>query len=187
MKVMQTSISGVIKIQPTVHLDPRGYFFESFKSSNFQALGLPSNFVQDNQAQSTKGVLRGLHYQLKFPQGKLVWVSAGKVLDVAVDIRQNSPTFGLYESAILDDENHTRFYIPPGFAHGYHVLSNTAIFQYKCTDTYHPEDEYGVKWDDLGIGIPWGIGDKLVSEKDNLLSNLMDINPKLLPIFEENI
>ncbi|MBC8346331.1 MAG: dTDP-4-dehydrorhamnose 3,5-epimerase [Candidatus Marinimicrobia bacterium] len=186
MKVMQTSIPGVIKIQPKVHLDLRGYFFESFKSTEFQSHGLPTNFVQDNQAKSTKGVLRGLHYQLRYPQGKLVWVSEGKVLDVAVDIRQNSPTFGQFESAILDDENHTRFYIPSGFAHGYYVLSDSAIFQYKCTDTYHPEDEYGVQWNDPDIGIPWGSGDKLVSEKDKNLSNLKDINSKLLPTFEKD-
>ena len=185
MKVTQTSIGGVVKIQPNVHLDNRGYFFESFKSSDFEAHGLPSKFVQDNQAKSSKGVLRGLHYQLNFAQGKLVWVSEGKVLYVAVDIRKGSPTFGQFESALLDNETHTRFYIPPGFAHGYFVLSETAIFQYKCTDVYHPEDEYGIYWDDPEIGIEWGIGDKLVSEKDHILPLLKDMDPNLLPMYRE--
>ncbi len=185
MKVINTSIPGVLKIQPKVHLDQRGYFFESFKTTDFLSHGLPTSFVQENQAKSAKGVLRGLHYQLKYPQGKLVWVSKGKVLDVAVDIRQNSPTFGQYESAVLDDEDHTRFYIPPGFAHGYFVISDSAIFQYKCTEIYHPEDEYGIHWDDTDIGIAWGNGDKLVSEKDKILSNLKDINSKLLPMCKE--
>ncbi len=187
MKVSKTSIPGVVKIQPKVHKDQRGYFFEFFKISDFEKHGLPKNFVQDNQAKSSRGVLRGLHYQLDHAQGKLVWVSRGKVLDVAVDIRRGSPTFGHYESAILDDESHTRFYIPPGFAHGYYVLSESAVFQYKCTDLYHPEDEYGLHWDDPEIGIEWGNGDKLVSAKDRILPHLKEMDPKLLPpYFKEN-
>ena len=183
MKVIQTTILGVVIIEPTVHSDKRGYFFESFKRSDFQEHGLPTHFVQDNQAKSTKGVLRGLHYQLEYPQGKLVWVTAGKVMDVAVDIRKESPTFGQHVSAALDNKTHNRLYIPPGFAHGYYVLSETAIFQYKCTDYYHPEDEYGINWNDPGIGIKWTNGNKLVSEKDNAHPNLEDMNPELLPSY----
>ena len=186
MEVVNTSIPEVVKIQPKLYFDNRGYFFESFKSHEYKANGLPSKFVQDNQAKSSKGVLRGLHYQLNYAQWKLVWVSEGQVLDVAVDIRKGSPTFGQFESAILDSETHTRFYIPPGFAHGYYVLSEIAIFQYKCTALYHPEDEYGIHWEDSEIGIEWGQGDKLVSEKDNILPFLNDINPNLLPTYQEN-
>ena len=185
MKVVNTSIPEVVKIQPKVHFDNRGYFFESFKSLEYKANGLPSKFVQDNQAKSSKGVLRGLHYQLNYAQGKLVWVSEGQVLDVAVDIRKGSPTFGQFESAILDNKTHTRFYIPPGFAHGYYVLSEIAIFQYKCTEVYHSEDEYGIHWEDPEIGIGWGHGHKLVSGKDNVLPLLNDIDPNLLPTYQE--
>jgi len=186
MKVTQTTIPGVVKIEPKIHPDQRGYFFESFKSSDFEANDLPTKFVQDNQAMSSKGVLRGLHYQLNYPQGKLVWVSVGTVLDVAVDVRRGSPTFGQYESSILDDETHIRFYIPPGFAHGYHVLSESAIFQYKCTDVYHPEDEYGIRWNDPRIEIEWGSGDKLISEKDNILPQLKDMDQSLLPRYQKD-
>ncbi|MGY8780565.1 MAG: dTDP-4-dehydrorhamnose 3,5-epimerase [Fidelibacterota bacterium] len=185
MKVVNTSIPEVVKIQPKVHFDNRGYFFESFKSSEYKENGLASKFIQDNQAKSSKGVLRGLHYQLNYAQGKLVWVSEGQVLDVAVDIRKGSPTFGQFESAILDNKTHTRFYIPPGFAHGYYVLSEIAIFQYKCTEVYHSEDEYGIHWEDPEIGIGWGHGHKLVSGKDNVLPLLNDIDPNLLPTYQE--
>ncbi|MDP6340263.1 MAG: dTDP-4-dehydrorhamnose 3,5-epimerase [Candidatus Marinimicrobia bacterium] len=186
MKVKKASITGVIIIRPDVHQDKRGYFFESFKNSDFEVHGLPTHFVQDNQAKSSRGVLRGLHYQLNHAQGKLVWVSAGSVLDVAVDIRKGSPTFGQYESAVLDDKTHTRFYIPPGFAHGYYVLSESATFQYKCTDLYYPEDEYGIHWNDPEIGIEWGIGDKLVSEKDAVLPRLDEMDLNFLPQYRKN-
>ena len=184
MKVINTSIPGVIKIQPKVHLDQRGYFFESFKTTDFLSHGLPTSFVQDNQAKSAKGVLRGLHYQLKYPQGKLVWVSKGKILDVAVDIRQNSPTFGQYESAVLDDEDHTRFYIPPGFAHGYFVISDSAIFQYKCTEKYYPDDEYGISWSDKTANIQWPVNEPILTDKDMAFPQLADQDESLLPEFE---
>ena len=184
MKVKLTSIPEVILIYPKVHTDNRGYFFESFKSIDFKAKSIPIKFVQDNQAKSTKGVLRGLHYQLNYPQGKLVWVTLGKVLDVAVDIRQGSPTFGDVVSTILDDKSHVRFYVPPGFAHGYYVLSDIAIFNYKCTDIYHPEDEYGIHWNHSKIN--WGNGDKIISEKDSSLSNLDQIDKMLLPKYKNN-
>ena len=172
-----------MKIQPEVHEDNRGYFLESFKQNEFEDNNLKTKFVQDNQAQSSKGVLRGLHYQLKNPQGKLVWVTLGKVLDVAVDIRIGSPTFGQSVTTILDDKSHLRFYVPPGFAHGYYVLSERAIFNYKCTDFYYPEDERGIKWNDPSINIEWGEGDKIISNRDNKNSNLDEINEYLLPSF----
>ena len=172
-----------MKIQPEVHEDNRGYFLESFKQNEFEDNNLKTKFVQDNQAQSSKGVLRGLHYQLKNPQGKLVWVTLGKVLDVAVDIRIGSPTFGQSVTTILDDKSHLRFYVPPGFAHGYYVLSERAIFNYKCTDFYYPEDERGIKWNDPSINIEWGEGDKIISNRDNKNPNLDEINEYLLPSF----
>ena len=172
-----------MKIYPFVHKDNRGYFFESFKENEFLENNLEVNFVQDNQAKSSKGVLRGLHYQLNKPQGKLVWVTLGKVLDVAVDIRRESPTFGQTVNTILDDQSHLRFYVPPGFAHGYYVLSEEAIFNYKCTDFYYPQDEYGIKWNDPSIKIEWGEGDKIISKKDAEYSNLNEINEEFLPIF----
>ena len=172
-----------MKIYPEVHKDNRGYFFESFKQNEFKDNNLEINFVQDNQAKSTKGVLRGLHYQRKNPQGKLVWVTLGKVFDVAVDIRRGSPTFGQSVSTILDDKSHLRFYVPPGFAHGYYVLSDRAIFNYKCTNFYYPEDEYGIIWNDPSIKIEWGEGDKIISNKDANHLNLNEINEDFLPIF----
>ena len=172
-----------MKIQPEVHEDNRGYFLESFKQNEFEDNNLKTKFVQDNQAESSKGVLRGLHYQLKNPQGKLVWVTLGKVFDVAVDIRIGSPTFGQSVTTILDDKSHLRFYVPPGFAHGYYVLSERAIFNYKCTDFYYPEDERGIKWNDPSINIEWGEGDKIISNRDNKNSNLDEINEDFLPNF----
>ena len=185
MKFESTKISGVIKIYPKVYEDNRGYFFESFKQDEFEDNNLKINFVQDNQAKSSKGVLRGLHYQLNNPQGKLAWVSLGKVFDVAVDIRIGSPTFGQTITTLLDDESHMRFYVPPGFAHGYYVLSEKAIFNYKCTDFYYPQDEYGIKWNDPSIKIEWGEGDKIISKKDAEYSNLNEINEEFLPIFSQ--
>ena len=186
MIIKSTSIPNVLIIQPKIHKDNRGYFFESYKKTNFSKNGLPTEFVQDNQSQSSKGVLRGLHYQLKHAQGKLVSVIMGKVLDVAVDIRKGSPTFGQYVTCMLDNRTHTQFYLPPGFAHAFYVLSDKAIFQYKCTDFYHPEDEYGINWNDPDIGIEWGDGDKFVSEKDKQLPNLSELDKALLPTYNSN-
>jgi len=180
-----TAIPGVMIIHPEVHKDNRGYFFESFKQNEFENNNIKIKFVQDNQAQSSKGVLRGLHYQLKNPQGKLVWATLGKIFDVAVDIRKGSPTFGQSVTTILDDKSHLRFYVPPGFAHGYHALSDNAIFNYKCTDFYYPGDEYGIKWNDPSINVEWGEGDKIISKKDISLSNLDDLNEDFLPIYSD--
>lgn len=183
MIIEKTPFEGVLLITPKVHGDERGYFLESYRESIFQDWGLSKQFIQDNQAFSTKNCLRGLHYQLRYPQGKLVKAAQGSVLDIAVDIRVGSPTYGKYYAAVLSDENHRMMYIPEGFAHGYSVLSDTALFQYKCTDYYHPEDEYGVKWDDPKLGIDWKIEDPIVSQKDSCLKLLKDIPENHLPTF----
>jgi dTDP-4-dehydrorhamnose 3,5-epimerase len=148
-------ITGLYEIQPKVFGDSRGYFFESYSEKDFFEAGLKMKFVQDNQSFSTKGILRGMHFQKHHPQGKLVRCVSGKVYDVAVDLRKDSPTFGQYYGVILDSEKQNQFYVPQGFAHGFLVLTESAIFAYKCTDFYHPEDEGGLMWNDATIGIDW--------------------------------
>lgn len=148
-------IEGLYIIEPKVFKDSRGFFLETYKEEEFNANGLTMKFVQDNMSRSSYGVLRGLHYQKKHPQGKLVSVVDGIVYDVAVDLRNNSKTFGAYYGVTLTSENHTMFYIPEGFAHGFVVLSESATFAYKCTDVYHPEDEGGIIWNDPSIAIKW--------------------------------
>jgi dTDP-4-dehydrorhamnose 3,5-epimerase len=163
-------IDGLYEIQPRVFGDKRGYFFESYSEKDFFNAGLTMRFVQDNQSSSAKGVLRGLHFQTHHPQGKLVRAVEGKVYDVAVDLRNGSPTFGQYYGVILDSEKQNQFYIPAGFAHGFYVITEQAVFAYKCTDFYHPEAEGGLMWNDSAIGIDWqkDIADfePLLSEKD---------------------
>ena len=153
MLIEDTAIKEVKILNPKIHTDERGCFFESFKSSFYNNNGLPSTFVQDNEVWSEKGVLRGLHYQLDNPQGKLVRVVVGSILDVAVDIRLGSPTFGKFVMAELSSKNKKILYIPEGFAHGYLVTSDESVVLYKCTNFYNPNDEYGIKWDDNEIGI----------------------------------
>lgn len=169
IQVTHCEIGGLAIIQPTVHGDDRGYFMETYNQKDMQEAGLAMTFVQDNQSMSVKGVLRGLHYQINHPQGKLVRVILGQVFDVAVDLRKNSPTFGAWHGEILSAENKKQFYIPEGFAHGFYVLSDTAEFVYKCTDFYHPGDEGGLRWNDPAIGVNWpllpGIT-PILSEKD---------------------
>ena len=172
-------LGGVKIISPKVFKDSRGYFFESFKSTKFLEYGLPYNFNQDNQVGSKKNVLRGLHYQLNKPQGKLIRVVSGSILDVAVDIRLGSPTFGKYQLAELSDKNKNIFYVPEGFAHGYLVTSEESIVVYKCTNIYNPNDEYGIKWNDPDIDIKWGIKLPKLSEKDESHPFLKD--QKFLP------
>ena len=150
-------IEGLYEVCPKVFGDSRGYFFEVYNKKEFEQAGLCMEFVQDNQSASTKGVLRGLHFQTLHPQGKLVRAVSGKVYDVAVDLRKNSKTFGKYHGIILDSEMQNQFYIPKGFAHGFYVLSDYAVFAYKCTDFYHPEDEGGIMWNDASIGINWNV------------------------------
>ncbi len=174
MKIEETEIKDVKIIRPSVFSDLRGSFFETYKSTLFTSYELPNNFYQDNQVRSKKDVLRGLHYQLQHPQGKLVQVVVGSILDVAVDIRLGSPTFGKYHLVELSSKNNKIFYIPEGFAHGYLVLSEFSIVLYKCTKIYDPEDEYGIKWNDPDLNIKWGNKSPLLSEKDNNLPNLKD-------------
>jgi len=181
MNVIQTSISGLIVIEPKVFSDQRGFFLETFRSQRYADFGIDQPFVQDNQSRSSEGVLRGLHFQKRYPQGKLLYVTRGAVFDVAVDLRAGSPTFGKWESVILSDENHRQFYVPPGFAHGFCVLSEVADFCYKCTDVYHPEDEEGILWNDPDIGIQWPISDPVLSEKDRAFSRLAELKPDDLP------
>lgn len=155
IKVTKAPIEGLYIIEPTVHGDSRGYFMETYNQHDMEEAGLNMVFVQDNQSMSSKGVLRGLHFQINHPQGKLVRVIKGRVFDVAVDIREGSPTYLQWFGAELSDENKKQFYISPGFAHGFLVLSDTAEFCYKCTDFYHSNDEGGLAWNDPKIGIKW--------------------------------
>ena len=148
-------IPGMLVLVPRIFGDGRGYFLESWNEGELRRLGLDTRFVQDNQSGSHRGVLRGLHFQKEHPQGKLVQVISGEVFDVAVDLRRGSGSFGSWEGAILSSRDRKLLYIPPGFAHGYLVLSDEAVFSYKCTDYYHPEDEDGIRWDDPTIGIEW--------------------------------
>ena len=174
MIVKNTLLDGVKIITPTVFEDERGYFFESYKAPIFKNNDLPINFVQDNEVKSTKGVLRGLHYQFNRPQGKLVRVISGSILDVAVDIRKGSPTFGQSEIVHLTAENNKMLYIPEGFAHGYLVTSLESIVVYKCTDIYDPNDQYGIIWNDETIGVDWMYDSPILSEKDLMLPALND-------------
>ncbi len=174
MIVKNTLLDGVKIITPTVFEDERGYFFESYKAPIFKNNDLPINFVQDNEVKSTKGVLRGLHYQFNRPQGKLVRVISGSILDVAVDIRKGSPTFGQSEIVHLTAENNKMLYIPEGFAHGYLVTSSESIVVYKCTDIYDPNDQYGIIWNDETIGLDWMYESPILSEKDLMLPALND-------------
>jgi len=164
-------ISGLFEIQPKKFGDNRGYFMESYSQKQYEDAGIGATFVQDNQSSSVKGVLRGLHYQKKNPQGKLVRAIEGEIFDVAVDIRPRSPSYGQWYSVILSGEKHNQFYIPEGFAHGYLVLSDTALFSYKCTEFYKPEDEQGIIWNDPTINIKWpDIGmEYILSDKDKAL------------------
>lgn len=168
MKIIQTNIPDVIILEPKVFGDSRGFFFESFNQQAFnKATGLDAQFVQDNHSRSARGVLRGLHYQIQQAQGKLVRVTSGSVYDVAVDIRQSSPTFGQWEGVELNAENHRQLWVPAGFAHGFVVLSESADFLYKTTDYYAPEYERCIAWDDPAIGIDWHFsGEPLLSGKD---------------------
>ncbi len=166
MKVLETELPGVLIIEPVVFGDTRGFFLETYRQDSYREVGIPEHFVQDNHSRSRRGVLRGLHYQLSQPQGKLVSVTRGRVFDVVVDIRRGSATFGRWAAAILDDDHHRQLYVPPGFAHGFCVLSDEADFVYKCTDYYHPESERGIAWNDPDIGIPWPITEVSLSQKD---------------------
>jgi len=177
-KFVETEIEGLYIIETGVFEDNRGYFMESYNYRDFKAAGIDAVFVQDNQSKSKKGVLRGLHFQKKHPQGKLVRVLKGEVFDVAVDLRKNSKTYGKWVGVILSDKNKRQFYIPEGFAHGFLVLSDEAEFFYKCTDFYYPDDEGGIIWNDPDINIQWpleGIEEVILSEKDKKWPRLKDL------------
>lgn len=175
--VTPCDIEGLYVIEPTVFKDERGYFVETYNQNDMKEAGLDMVFVQDNQSMSTRGVLRGLHFQKQFPQGKLVRVVRGKVFDVAVDLRSDSKTYGKWFGVELSAENMKQFYIPEGFAHGFLVLSDEAEFCYKCTDFYHPGDEDGLAWNDPEIGVEWPLEegvDLIISEKDQKWKGLKD-------------
>jgi dTDP-4-dehydrorhamnose 3,5-epimerase len=172
MKVLETPLPGVLVIEPRIFSDERGFFIETFSTRSLAGSGIPRDFVQDNHSRSSRGVLRGLHYQLESAQGKLVHVARGRIFDVAVDIRSGSPTFGRWHGVELSDENLASFWIPPGFAHGFCVLSETADVIYKCTALYEQSDERGIAWNDPEIGIDWPIASPVLSEKDASYSGL---------------
>lgn len=170
MNVIKTAIPEVLIVEPKVFGDSRGFFFESYNQRRFEEVtGVSLPFVQDNHSRSARGVLRGLHYQINRPQGKLVWVTSGEVFDVAVDLRRSSPTFGQSVSVLLSAENHRQLWIPPGFAHGFLVTSDSADFLYKATDYYAPEHERALQWNDPALGIDWPLqGEPVLSAKDQL-------------------
>ena len=177
MKILKTELEGLLVIQPKVFYDDRGYFYEAFRADLLADLGLRVEFVQDNFSKSKKNTVRGLHYQVgKNAQGKLCQVISGKVLDVALDIRYNSPTYGKYYSHELSDENHTMIWIPPGFAHGFSVLSDEAVFMYRCTAYYSKEDERSILYNDDDLNINWEVDVPIVSDKDLQAKQFKDID-----------
>lgn len=177
MNVIKTKLDGVLIIEPAVFGDERGFFLETFQLARYQEyLGNDIHFVQDNHSRSSKGVLRGLHFQKTKPQGKLVRVVTGDVYDVVADINPQSPTYGQYEGVVLSGKNKKQFWVPPGYAHGFLVLSERADFEYKCTDYYDPADEGGVLWNDPDINIPWPLTDVQLSEKDAVLPLLKELH-----------
>lgn len=184
MRWYPTEIPEVLLIEPEVFGDERGYFMESFQAKRYAEAGIDQPFVQDNLSFSLKGILRGLHYQHPNAQGKLVQVLQGEVFDAAVDIRRGSPTFGQWVGERLDARDHNQLWIPPGFAHGFVALSDTALFAYKCTDYYAPDSERGIRWDDPDIGIRWPIEPTEISGKDTAAPYLRDASPETLPAYD---
>ncbi len=183
-KYNTTSLPGVILIEPQVFEDPRGFFMETFHKKKYAVEGIDRVFVQDNHSHSKRGTLRGLHYQLRHAQGKLIYVVAGEVFDVAVDIRCGAPTFGKWSGTYISAENKRQLYIPEGFAHGFSVLSETADVIYKCTDFYTPGDEYGIFWADPTIDIDWKIESPVLSKKDSQNPELSQVAEELLPVYK---
>jgi dTDP-4-dehydrorhamnose 3,5-epimerase len=189
MNIITTNLPGVIVIEPKVYVDKRGFFLETFREDVLLQAGINAHFVQDNHTRSSQGVLRGLHYQMTQTQGKLVRVAAGSVFDVVVDVRSSSPTFGQWYGTELNEDNIKMIYVPPGFAHGFVVLSETADFIYKCTDYYHPESEQGIAWDDPDLNIDWPIAEiaeKIsLSDKDKQNVKLKDQPAEKLPAYKD--
>ena len=183
MKVTETELEGVLIIEPDVYQDVRGYFLETYHQNRYRDLGIQSDFVQDNMSFSKKGTLRGLHFQQPHDQAKLVQVAKGTVFDVVVDIRRGSPTFGKWTATYLSDEKSRQIFIPEGFAHGFCVMSEYAVFIYKCSDFYVPECEGGILWSDPDLKIKWPVENALVSEKDMKLPRLKDLANDVLPVY----
>jgi len=181
VNIKQLTLPGVFLVEPVCFEDNRGYFMETYHLNKYEAAGIHQAFAQDNHSHSSQGVLRGLHYQLKHPQGKLIYAVTGTIFDVAVDIRKSSPTFGQWTGAELSAENKRQIYIPEGFAHGFVVLSKSADIIYKCTDLYTPGDEYGILWSDPAIDIDWPVEDPILSQKDLENPGLNQIPKTYLP------
>ncbi|MBM4289297.1 MAG: dTDP-4-dehydrorhamnose 3,5-epimerase [Deltaproteobacteria bacterium] len=181
MKVIPVDLPGIVLIEPRLFTDLRGYFLETYQAQRYSEHGITARFVQDNLSFSRRGVVRGLHYQLVEPQGKLVMVLQGEVLDLVVDIRQDSPTFGQWSQNTLSAENHRQLYVPPGFAHGFAVISATATVLYKVTAFYNPGDEYGIIWNDPNLGVDWPFSEAILSDKDSKFPQLRDVPVDLLP------
>ena len=179
--MIETALSGVILIEPAAFADERGFFMETFHGRNYAEHGIQRTFVQDNYSHSCRSTLRGLHYQLRQPQGKLVYAITGEIFDVAVDIRKESPTFAHWVGTTLSAKNKRQIYVPEGFAHGFCVVSDTADVIYKCTDYYAPDDEYGILWSDTQIGIKWPVAAPLLSPKDGNSPTLEEIPQENLP------
>ena len=183
MKIIETELDGVLILEPNVFGDERGYFLETYNQNRYQEHGIRAHFVQDNMSFSKKGTLRGFHYQHPHGQDKLVEVLQGEVFDVAVDIRKGSPTFGQWFGAVISGDNKRQIFVPQGFAHGFCVLSETALFHYKCSDYYAPECEGGVAWNDPDLGIDWKVREPILSEKDAKIPRLKDIPTEKLPSY----
>ncbi|RDH42473.1 dTDP-4-dehydrorhamnose 3,5-epimerase [Zooshikella ganghwensis] len=185
MIVKETSLPEVLEITPRIFADSRGFFYEAYNAERYKEFGIAATFVQDNRSKSLAGTVRGLHYQLNNPQAKLVRVTHGEVLDIAVDIRKGSPRFGQWVAVKLSADNHKQLFIPEGFAHGFIVLSKEADFEYKCSDYYHPEDEYGIFWQDPTLKIDWpDMPNHTLSPKDLKLPVLNEVSEKELPHYE---
>ena len=185
MKVIPTELDGVVILEPDVYGDHRGFFMESYQKKRYLANGIDAVFVQDNTSFSVRNTLRGLHFQYPNGQAKLVQALQGEIYDVAVDIRAGSPTFGEWTAAVLSSENHRQFFIPKGFAHGFCVLSETALFMYKCSDYYRPHHENGICWDDPKLAIEWPVEDPVLSDRDQGWAYLDAIDPERLPRYSE--
>ena len=182
MRVVPTSIPGLVVIEPDVFRDARGFFLETYHQARYAAAGIPGPFVQDNHSYSARGTLRGLHLQVKRPQGKLVRAVDGEMFDVAVDVRRGSPTFGRAAQVVLSGENFKQLYVPPGFAHGFCVVSDRVHVEYKCTDVYDPADELTVAWDDPALAIPWPAVEPVLSAKDRGARRLSELADRL-PVY----
>lgn len=181
MKIIQTSLKDVLIVEPDVFMDQRGFFMETYHRLRYQKYNIDSVFVQDNLSCSVKNTIRGLHYQVRHPQSKLVQAIAGEIFDVAVDLRRDSSTFKKWEGIYLSDQNNRQVFIPAGFAHGFCVLSETALVLYKCSDFYAPEDEGGIAWCDPDLGINWPVANPIISNKDKQFPCIVDIPPEKFP------